>query len=58
MDDDRIEAVLLVRVATTLSHDEDNGPETLRFMVDEDLANLGYDAEVILGTGRKGASDE
>lgn len=47
-DEDRIEAVLLVRVATTLGHDEDNGPETLRYLVDEDLADLGYDVDVNL----------
>ncbi len=47
-DTDRIEAVLLVRVATTLSHDPDNGPQTVRFLVEEDLADLGYDADVSL----------
>ena len=47
-DADRIEAVLLVRVATTLSHYPDNGPQTVRFLVEEDLADLGYDADVSL----------
>lgn len=45
-DTDRIEAVMLVRVATTLSNDPDNGPQTVRFLVEEDLADLGYDADV------------
>lgn len=50
-DANRIEAVLLVRVATTLSHDPDNGPQTVRFLVEEDLADLGYDADVSLVSG-------
>jgi hypothetical protein len=41
----KIKARLLIDIETDLSDDPENTEETLRFLVEEDLIDMGYEVE-------------